>query len=167
MRTQTLSPIDGPSGDGHRDEQEVIDMDGNQRAEDGEAQNAEVDMDADGHAGESQALAPRVARSPREPTSLERQLHEVTHLPMRSWCRHCMMGRSKDVYHAKLGEVDDVPRMGMDYMFVSERGVTSKAEENLENIGDSITMLVLTGINPFGYIPWREKVSPSRSGSRT
>ena len=54
-----------------------------------------------------------------------------------------MMGRIKDVYHAKLGEVDDVPRMGMDYMFVSERGVTSKAEENMENIGDSITMLVL------------------------
>ena len=36
-----------------------------------------------------------------------------------------MMGRSKDVYHAQLAEVDDVPRIGMDYMRVSEHGINS------------------------------------------
>ena len=39
-----------------------------------------------------------------------------------------MMGRSKDAYHARLAEVDDVPRSGMDYMRVSEHGVNSTVE---------------------------------------
>ena len=114
-----------------------MEADEGQREEGDRGEVAEAAGDAEGQLGEQEAQVPRVARSPREPTSLERQLHEITHIPMRSWCRHCMMGRSKDVYHARLGGGEDVPRIGMDYMFVSERGVTSKAEENPENIGDS------------------------------
>ena len=77
--------------------------------------------------------APRVARTPREPTSEERRLHEITHIPMRPWCRHCMRGRSKDTYHTKLPGVEEVPRIGMDYMFLSEKGVTSKRDEAPED----------------------------------
>ena len=36
-----------------------------------------------------------------------------------------MMGRSKDACRALLAEVDDVPRIGMDYMRVSEHGINS------------------------------------------
>ena len=32
---------------------------------------------------------------PKEPTSEERKVHELTHLPFRSWCRHCIRGRGK------------------------------------------------------------------------
>ena len=37
-----------------------------------------IDEDVDGRSQEVQV--PRIARSPREPTSAERQLHEVTHI---------------------------------------------------------------------------------------
>ena len=102
----------------------------------GDGEHADIEVDL-----EDQAVAPRIARSPKEPTSLERALHEVTHLPLRSWCRFCMMGRSKDAYHARLAEVDDVPRIGMDYMRVSMHGVNSTAEGAAGDVG--ITMLVV------------------------
>ena len=102
----------------------------------GDGEHADIEVDL-----EDQAVAPRIARSPKEPTSLERALHEVTHLPLRSWCRFCMMGRSKDAYHARLAEVDDVPRIGMDYMRVSEHGVNSTVEGAAGDVG--ITMLVV------------------------
>ena len=47
----------------------------------GDEEHAEIEMEL-----EDQAVAPRIARSPKEPTSLERTLHEVTHLPLRDWC---------------------------------------------------------------------------------
>ena len=52
-----------------------------------------------------------------------------------------MMGRSKDAYHARLAEVDDVPRIGMDYMRVSEHGINSTVEGAAGDIG--VTMLVV------------------------
>ena len=52
-----------------------------------------------------------------------------------------MMGLSKGVYHARLAEVDDVPRIGMDYMRVSEHGINSTVEGATGDIG--VTMLVV------------------------
>ena len=112
LSPQTLNPLDGPSDDGNQEMTE----DG--EAAGGEGQEGEPMAEAE-EAHEDQALPPRVARSPREPTSAERILHEATHLPLRTWCRHCIMGRSKDSHHVTLGEARDVPRIGMDYMFVS------------------------------------------------
>ena len=45
----------------------------------GDSEHVDIEVDL-----EDQAVAPRIARSPKEPTSLERTLHEVTHLPLRS-----------------------------------------------------------------------------------
>ena len=42
----------------------------------GDGEHADIEVDL-----EDQALAPRIARSPKEPTSLERALHEVTTSP--------------------------------------------------------------------------------------
>ena len=35
-------------------------------------------------------------QDPREPSAEERIEHEKTHLPFRSWCRHCVRGRGKE-----------------------------------------------------------------------
>ena len=105
---------------------------------DGNQNGQEIDAGPD---GEAQIKAPRIARNPKEPTSRERELHEVLHLPLRSWCKHCMMGRGKDSYHMRLGDSgDSVPRIGMDYMFLTERGITTKADEVT---GECMTLLVL------------------------
>ena len=100
-------------------------------------------MDDEARDGEAPAARPRVARSPREPTSQERALHEITHIPLRTWCRHCMRGRSKDCYHARLDGEHDVPRIGMDYMHISEQGVSHKADEIEEGETEVLTMLVV------------------------
>ena len=41
---------------------------------------------------------PRVVRKhdPRQPGQQEKEEHEMTHLPFRSWCRHCVMGRGRE-----------------------------------------------------------------------
>ena len=33
---------------------------------------------------------------PRQPNQQEKKEHEMTHLPFRSWCRHCIMGRGRE-----------------------------------------------------------------------
>ena len=130
-------------------------------AADGDVEHADVEVDL-----EDQAVAPRIVRSPKEPTSLERTLHEVTHLPLRTRCRFWMLGRSQDVYHDRLAEVDDVPRIGMDYMRVSEHGINSTVEGAAGDI--DVTMLVVK-VFLHNYI-WvtlsRAKGSRRRSGCR-
>ena len=38
-------------------------------------------------------------QGPREPSEEERIEHEMTHLPYRNWCRHCVRGRGKRMPH--------------------------------------------------------------------
>ena len=35
----------------------------------------------------------------RQPSKEERAMHEMTHLPPRSWCRHCVRGRGMQMPH--------------------------------------------------------------------
>ena len=55
----------------------------------------------------------------------ERARHELTHMPFRAWCPHCVRGRGRNRPHLKKkekdGEVaDHVPKIAMDYFFASE-----------------------------------------------
>ena len=43
-----------------------------------------------------EALAPRAARSPLQPTRAEWEAHQATHLPYRNWCRCCVEGRCEN-----------------------------------------------------------------------
>ena len=143
LRPKHLNPIDVPDGDEHQGG-----GGGGGEAADGGDIGERVDeevieMDDGDREGDAPAAQPRVPKSPREPTSQERALHEITHIPLRTWCRHCMRGRSKDVYHARLDCEHDVPRIGMDYMHISEQGVSHKAGEIEKGETEVLTMLVL------------------------
>ena len=35
-------------------------------------------------------------RTPAQPSRAEREEHELSHFPYRSWCDHCVRGRAKD-----------------------------------------------------------------------
>ena len=108
LRPEHLSPIEEPPSDEHQGDGGVAAGSGDESIEvDGEEV---ADVDAQERAGEAPAARPRMARSPREPSKQERLLHEITHIPHRTWCRHCMRGRCKDVYHARLNAEPDVPR---------------------------------------------------------
>ncbi len=56
-----------------------------------------IDEEADG--GTSREVRKMV--SPQTPSQQEVDAHELTHLPFRNWCRHCMRGRGKDMPHKK------------------------------------------------------------------
>ena len=107
LRPQHLSPVEEPPGDGHQGDGGVAADDGGKGNEvDGDEV---IEMDAQERAGEAPAAQPRMARSPREPSAQARLLHEITHIPHRTWCRHCMRGRCKDVYHERLSAEQDIP----------------------------------------------------------
>ena len=93
----------------------------------------------------AEIVAPKVARDPMQPTANQRALHDVLHIPFREWCAECVQGRGKDRYHLRIADESGVPRVAMDYMFISERGITtnsSTADEWSKN-GECIAVLVL------------------------
>ena len=46
----------------------------------------------------NKAIAPKI---PIRPTQDEVDAHMLTHLPLRSWCPHCVRGKSKGKAHRK------------------------------------------------------------------
>ena len=46
-----------------------------------------------------QAVKPKLVRGPKQPSATERALHELTHLPFRSWCEVCVRAKSKQNQH--------------------------------------------------------------------
>ena len=57
-----------------------------------------------------------------EPSKRERQEHELTHLPYRSWCRHCVRGRGKNDAHRRMDAEasHDVPHVSMENCFMGQ-----------------------------------------------
>ena len=72
-------------------------------------------------------IARRVARPP-QPSKEEALQHELTHIPFRSWCQHCVKGKSKNLPHRRLPagrkEERQVPIISMDYMYMDGRSPT-------------------------------------------
>ena len=56
-------------------------------------------------------------------TSLEREKHEVTHLPLASWCRACVMSRSQSDPHRRVRKYkgsSEVPVVSFDFCFARQ-----------------------------------------------
>ena len=68
------------------------------------------------------AVEAHFAKAPREPTAAEREEHELTHLPYRAWCRHCVRGRRKSEAHRELDAESQhtVPHVSIDYCFLGQ-----------------------------------------------
>ena len=61
------------------------------------ADDAESDEDEESIIGVDEVSPPpvRVATSPTAPTAEERENHNATHLPYRSWCSTCVAGKGR------------------------------------------------------------------------
>ncbi len=88
-------------------------------------------------------------QDPHEPDEETREEHQRTHLPYRNWCRHCVMGRGKEMDHRRQGAPEEhgvapgllLPRrrgreQGSDYS-----GGKGEADENDDGIGDTFEEL--------------------------
>ncbi len=106
--------------------------------------------------------APRVrfARSPSTPTKAEREEHEIHHTPFRSWCVHCVRGRSIASPHkSKGGEPREhqVPVVAMDYTFLG--GQEDEAVAPVIVIKDGASGATMSQLVPCkgASVPWVQK----------
>ena len=68
----------------------------------GQEETAEAEIDESNRAEvEDEVRKPKPATRPYTPTRAEVYEHEVTHLPYRSLCRHCVHGRGVSSPHVK------------------------------------------------------------------
>ncbi|CAE7429174.1 unnamed protein product [Symbiodinium sp. CCMP2456] len=63
------------------------------------------------------AVKPKGVKTPNEPSENERRLHELTHLPYRDWCEHCV--RSKGRQNHAVKKNDRQPVIQIDFSFLS------------------------------------------------
>ena len=72
---------------------------------------------------EEEGREPIMKKSPPKVSAAEREAHERTHTPFRSWCKYCMKGRGQNQPHQTAREKEEtgkVPRVSLDYMFMSQ-----------------------------------------------
>ena len=76
-----------------------------------------------------EAQRPMLVTSPDDPTQEERDLHDATHLPPRSWCRVCLEARAREDGHFRQGEsrkAQGVPIISLDYAFIDHKDSEQK-----------------------------------------
>ena len=103
---------------------------------------------------------------PKAPTAEERKEHELTHLPFRSWCRHCIRERGKEEKcPRKVRDENGIPEVHLDYMFMGdeqeERTLALLVARERDSKATLATVVPRTGID--GWIPrllmaWLRKI---------
>ena len=97
------------------------------------------------------AVVEKGARDPGQPSKAEREAHNLTHCPYRSWCEHCVRGQAIGRPHRKItGEaaIMEVPRVILDYAFLQqdmakEREGDEHESEHAEIERSSMKILVM------------------------
>ena len=116
--------------------------------------------------------APRKVAEPRMPTHAEIQEHNITHLPYRSWCIHCVRGRGEQAGHRRQEARPEnaFPEVHMDYCFMGRKSDDAQpilvARDHCELLGaeqrqrDQETLAVLPGVG----LPREQGRDPVLSG---
>ena len=79
-----------------------------------------------------QVTAPPV---PVTPTRQEVLTHRLTHRPFRSWCPHCVRGKSREDRHHRSSQKDEfrgIPKVVSDYFFVGRKRPAAREERMQE-----------------------------------
>ena len=107
------------SGEYESNEDEVIDED------ECETPQFDPDDDVSGYVEDNQwcvkeARKAKGIKVDERPTQEEVDLHELTHLPFRSWCAHCVKGKAKGLPHHKSDSNSTIPVVSIDYTFMRD-----------------------------------------------
>ena len=97
-------------GDGH-----VASMDGDIKNEQIEA-DGEVENEMAEHGRREAAKM----NDPKMPSRAKVEAHNLTHLPYRSWCKHCVKGRGKELPHQRAKRETDMHEFHFDWAFPGE-----------------------------------------------
>ena len=100
---------------------------------------AEVDIEFtdddrrdDDDEAEEEAATQRPLRDPGSPSRREILEHNLTHIPPRPWCPHCVRGKGKDSPSLRLTDEyaeNLIPRVRLDYCFLTESYGEEQTEE--------------------------------------
>ena len=97
---------------------------------------------------EEEATQPKVSVAPTQPSREEVERHMATHLPYRSWCPHCVRGKSGSKPHRVNQRMHEIPTVALDYMFMhsnqgeqEERGMPIMVTKDLLNCGKGTGMI--------------------------
>ena len=85
-----------------------------------------------------EAAKVRLLPSPTPPSRQEMLEHNISHMPFRSWCPHCVAGKAKANKHVHTGglEASETPVVSMDYMFMGDRSSEDAEVEDVEDAGE-------------------------------
>ncbi|CAK0818994.1 unnamed protein product [Prorocentrum cordatum] len=93
-----------------------------------------------GEGGESEAEAPvvRAARGPWGPTGQEEMDHEVSHVPFRAWCRHCVAGRGRPAPREPCDRAEDgAPIIALDNAYLGGNEDSEDGSSPIRVVRDS------------------------------
>ena len=76
-----------------------------------------ADKNAEQQTDDKSALKPKMLKIPGDPSESERRLHELTHLPYRDWCEHCVKSKGRQSHAVKKN--DRQPVIQIDFSFLS------------------------------------------------
>ena len=62
---------------------------------------------------------PLKVADPKLPTQTEIDEHNLTHLPFRNWCKHCIRGKGRSADHRVEARPDGMAEIHMDYCFMN------------------------------------------------
>ena len=82
-----------------------------------------VDTEDVEHDAEEEAEPQRSMSDPGKPSLAQIKEHDLTHIPMRPWCRHCVRGKAKDKASLRIcGAYSENlrPRVRLDYCFLTD-----------------------------------------------
>ena len=74
--------------------------------------------DADGEEVEGGSRKTKKMNDPKKPSKEDVDEHDKTHLPFRSWCRHCVRGRGKEMAHHRAEETSGFREINLDFFFM-------------------------------------------------
>ena len=80
----------------------------------------EIDGDAEVDVSEDHEKA-NFLKCPGQPSAQEEEDHRCSHIPFRSWCRYCVMGRGLGTPHLLSQGQSCIPRVGLDYFYITDR----------------------------------------------
>jgi hypothetical protein len=90
-----------------------------------------------------EAKTAKTLKAPYEPTEAERQLHNLTHLPYRNWCKHCVSGKSPDSAHKATDHHTTLNLVQFDYKYFTETVNGKKLQRTALTMIDSKTGIAL------------------------
>ena len=84
-----------------------------------------LEIDTDDEVDEGSVRGPKHVRDISVPAQEEVDKRNLTHLPFRNWCPHCMKGRGKEAPHRRAeGGKGVLPEISLDFCFPSKEDGT-------------------------------------------